>query len=446
MAESNARERLEREREYRRKLQRKRQRERRKRRILYGGIAVVLMLVIVLVVLAAGGLHRSKSASGVEPEQAVSGIRETAAAEHTWGELQPVDAIYSIMSAGAEDWSHYYKDDTFAMAPTGSFVKAIKVTLLNQPENLSGTIEYSVNLSGTGWLDWTNGEEAGDAAGEAALEAVRVRLTGDLATYYEVWSSILQNGVWTDWVSDGETAGTEGVGLHMDGLRISVVRRHPGKTVYAGEIDPEKPMVALTYDDGPSATVTPKILDKLEEYGARATFFMVGQQAEKRPAVVTKMVELGCEVANHTYDHTSMNKLDAAQLQESLLHTNQVVRDITGVTPALMRPVGGNENDDGLAAIGALGMPAIRWSVDTLDWKTRDAASTIQKVRDNVKDGDIILMHDLYDATGEASMTIIEELVRQGYQLVTVSELASYRGGLQPGVSYTRFRPVQTQN
>jgi peptidoglycan/xylan/chitin deacetylase (PgdA/CDA1 family) len=445
MIESSAREHMDREREYKRKKQKKRQRERRKRRILCGGIAAALVVVIVLAVAASGGLRRSKSVSGYS-EQAVSGIRETATAEHTWDELKPVDAIYSIMSAGAEDWSHYYKDDTFAMAPAGSFVKAVKVTLQNQPENLSGTIEYSVNLSGSGWLDWTSGEEAGDAAGEAALEAVRVRLTGDLATYYEVWSSILQNGAWTDWVSDGETAGTEGAGLHMDGLRISVVRRHPGRTVYAGEIDPEKPMVALTYDDGPSATVTSKILDKLEEYGARATFFMVGQQAEKRPAVVAKMVELGCEVANHTYDHTSMNKLDAAQLQESLLHTNQVVRDITGVTPALMRPVGGNENEDGLAAIGALGMPAIRWSVDTLDWKTRDAASTIQKVRENVKDGDIILMHDLYDATGEASMTIIEELVRQGYQLVTVSELASYRGGLQPGVSYTRFRPVQTQN
>ena len=86
-------------------------------------------------------------------------------------------------------------------------------------------------------------------------------------------------------------------------------------------------------------------------------------------------------------------------------------------------------------------MPAILWSVDTLDWKTRDASQTIQTVLENVKDGDIILMHDLYDATGDASETIIPELVSRGFQLVTVSELASYRGGMIPGKSYSQFRP-----
>lgn len=86
-------------------------------------------------------------------------------------------------------------------------------------------------------------------------------------------------------------------------------------------------------------------------------------------------------------------------------------------------------------------MPAILWSVDTLDWKTRDAQSTIQTILDNVKDGDIILMHDLYSATADASEVVIPELVNRGYQLVTVSELASYRGGMIPGKSYSQFRP-----
>jgi peptidoglycan/xylan/chitin deacetylase (PgdA/CDA1 family) len=440
MAESKARERLAREREYNKKKKQKLMRARRKRRRMIAGIVVILCVTLALAVLAAGRLRGSDRAVNGGGE-AVPDVRETAAAQHIWGELEPADAIYGILSAGAE-WSHYYIDDTYAMAPAGSYIRGIRVTLREQPENLTGTIEYSVNLSGTGWLNWVSGGSAPETEEESALEAVRIRLTGDLATYYDVVYCVLQNGAWTDWVRNGETAGAEGVGLHMDGINISVVRKQPGKTVAAGEIDLDRPMVALTYDDGPSATVTTRILDKLKECGGKATFFMVGQQAEKRPAVVSRMVEQGCEVANHTYDHTSMNQLEAAQLQESLLHTNQVIRDTTGVTPALMRPVGGNENDDGLAAVGGLGMPAIRWSVDTLDWKTRDAASTIQKVRENVQDGDIILMHDLYDATGEASMTIIEELVQQGYQLVTVSELASYRGGLLPGESYTRFRPT----
>ena len=86
-------------------------------------------------------------------------------------------------------------------------------------------------------------------------------------------------------------------------------------------------------------------------------------------------------------------------------------------------------------------MPAILWSVDTLDWKTRDAQSTIQTILDNVKDGDIILMHDLYSATADASEVVIPELVNRGYQLVTVSELASYLGRMIPGKSYSQFRP-----
>ena len=86
-------------------------------------------------------------------------------------------------------------------------------------------------------------------------------------------------------------------------------------------------------------------------------------------------------------------------------------------------------------------MPAILWSIDTLDWKTRDVDATVSAVLDHVKDGDIILMHDLYDTAAGASEIVIPELIRRGYQLVTVSELASYRGGMTPGQSYYKFHP-----
>lgn len=210
---------------------------------------------------------------------------------------------------------------------------------------------------------------------------------------------------------------------------------------YMVKIDPAKPMVALTYDDGPYDKVTGKILDKLDQYGGHATFFMVGKRAEKYPALLQRMADQGCELANHTYDHTSMNQLNPDELKESLLHTNQIIYESCGRMPVLMRPVGGNKNAAGLTAVGQIGMTAIMWSVDTLDWKTRDAASTLEKVRTQVKDGDIILMHDLYEETAEASMMIIDELASQGYQLVTVSELASYRGGIEAGNVYSKFRP-----
>ena len=154
------------------------------------------------------------------------------------------------------------------------------------------------------------------------------------------------------------------------------------------------------------------------------------------------MVAQGCEVANHTYDHTLMTKVAPAELANQLVATNQVVSDACGISPVLMRPCGGAKTVEGMNIAGAISMPAILWSIDTLDWKTRDASQTIQTVLEKVKDGDIILMHDLYDATADASETIIPELVKRGFQLVTVSELASYRGGMIPGRSYSQFRPI----
>ena len=103
----------------------------------------------------------------------------------------------------------------------------------------------------------------------------------------------------------------------------------------------------------------------------------------------------------------------------------------------LLRPPYGAKNATVLRAIGK---PAILWSIDTLDWKTKNSGSTINAVLNHVKDGDIILMHDIYSPTADASATIIPELVNRGYQLVTVTELANHRGGLQAGKVYGAFR------
>lgn len=424
---------------------------RRRRRILLLGLLAICILTGVLVAAVSGAVRKRKvekaameAAALQESMSASAAEEESRAAEEKQAylaSLSDMRAIYGIAVNGV-GWSHFFADNSYSMAPANSYITAIRATLSGQPEGMSGTIRYRVNLSGTGWLDWQeDGNEAGDSAGSAPLEGIAMELTGDLGTYYEVLYSVLQDSQWTDWVSDGTEAGAVGVGLHVDGVRISVVKR-TGSEVYAGNIDPNRPMVALTYDDGPSPTVTPRILKCLQDNGGRATFFMVGQKVIKSPDVLKQMVAQGCEVANHTFDHTLMTKVSPTDLANQLVATNQAVSDACGISPVLMRPCGGAKTDAGMNIAGAISMPAILWSVDTLDWKTRDASQTIQTVLENVKDGDIILMHDLYDATGDASETIIPELVSRGFQLVTVSELASYRGGMIPGKSYSQFRPL----
>ncbi|MCD8125901.1 MAG: polysaccharide deacetylase family protein, partial [Lachnospiraceae bacterium] len=202
-------------------------------------------------------------------------------------------------------------------------------------------------------------------------------------------------------------------------------------------IDTTKPMVALTYDDGPSI-YTDKILSVLEKYDSVATFFVVGDRVSTYSSTVKKAYEMGCEIGNHTYSHATLTKLGTSDIKSQISRTNAAVKKVTGVAPTIMRPPGGSYNSTVKSAVG---MPLILWSIDTLDWKTRNASSTISAVVNHVSDGDIVLMHDLYSATATASETIIPQLVKKGYQLVTVSELAECRGGITAGSVYTRLRP-----
>ena len=434
----------------------------RSRHLIYAGMAAVCVLVLFL---AAGriGKRNSAEASGqsdmilAENKKSADGTGLEAANVSDTGEggtapsdipakswtnhLPDIGAMYGIY-VNQVGWSHFFADNSYCMAPVNQFITAFRATVHNQPEDMTGTIAYRVNLSGSGWLDWVeDAGEGGSSQGAMPLEAVSMKLTGELGENYDVLYSVLQNQQWTDWMKNGEEAGVSGAGLRLDGIRISIVKKNEGGNTYAGNIDPTKPMLALTYDDGPSAHATPRILAALEKYNSRATFFMVGKQAEKRMDVVKKMEELGCEVANHTYDHTLMTKVPPEELASQLARTNQVVSDACGVSPVLMRPCGGARSEAGMNIVGAISMPAVLWSIDTLDWKTRDAQTTIQTVLEQAKDGDIILMHDLYETTADASEVLIPELVNRGFQLVTVSELASYRGGMLPGHTYSRFRP-----
>lgn len=208
------------------------------------------------------------------------------------------------------------------------------------------------------------------------------------------------------------------------------------KGVLTRKIDKNKKMVALTYDDGPSI-YTPRVLKTLKENNAVATFFVVGNRVPTYSDTVKKAHDMGREIGNHTYEHKNLTRVSEAEVKRQITKTNRNVKKVMGQAPVIVRPTGGATNANVKQWVG---MPSIIWSIDTLDWKTRNAGSTKKAVLDHVKDGDIVLMHDLYSATATASETIIPELVKRGYQLVTVSELAECRGGMQETGAYFNFR------
>ena len=203
------------------------------------------------------------------------------------------------------------------------------------------------------------------------------------------------------------------------------------------EIDPDKPMVALTFDDGPGER-TDELLDFLDSHGSRATFFMLGKKVGKYEDVVKKMYALGNELGNHSWDHADLADLDEEGVQQEIGDTIDAVENVTGHRPSVMRPPYGSIN---ATVRGNAGAPLIMWSIDTLDWKTRDAQMTFDTVMGSVKDGDIILIHDIHSPSVDAAEMLIPALLDKGYQLVTVSEMAEIKGiDLNNGEKYFNFR------
>lgn len=187
--------------------------------------------------------------------------------------------------------------------------------------------------------------------------------------------------------------------------------------------EPEKPkkMVAFTYDDGPNPIATNAILDTLEKYNAKATFFDLGYLVERYPTVAKRELAIGCEVGSHSYDHANFNKLTNQQIAADLAKTDAAFRNAIGKSPALFRPPYGNCDSRVKEQIP---MPIYLWSVDTLDWKSRNAAEIVKQVKaaGNL-DGKVILMHGIYGSTAEATAQLVPYLQEQGYELVTLSEL-----------------------
>ena len=204
-------------------------------------------------------------------------------------------------------------------------------------------------------------------------------------------------------------------------------------------IDPNKPMVAITFDDGPNPKSTPRILDTLEQYGAVATFFDLGQLVNSYPDVVRREEAIGCEVGNHSYSHKNFNILTDEEIQEEIRNSEDAFIKVLGHKTTLFRLPYGNLN---LKVKENLEYPLIKWNVDSLDWKSRNKNKILNQIR-NTKDydGKIILLHSIYSTTADAVEVLVPELIDKGYQLVTVSELAYYKGSkiIKTAQEYTHF-------
>lgn len=194
-------------------------------------------------------------------------------------------------------------------------------------------------------------------------------------------------------------------------------------------IDAKKPMIALTFDDGPSKRYTAAILDALKEHNASATFFVLGSNANNAPELLQRMVLEGSEIGNHTFSHKQLTTLSKANVEEEISATQESIYDITHKYPNVIRPPYGSKNKTVLEC--AQGKKIVTWTLDSRDWHDRNAKVIVERVLKEVKDGDIILMHDLYASTAQAATILIPKIQDMGYQLVTVSDLYQNRNNVK---------------
>ena len=190
--------------------------------------------------------------------------------------------------------------------------------------------------------------------------------------------------------------------------------------VSASATSVEAPEIALTFDDGPSAAWTPALLDGLKERGVKATFFLIGENADKNPEIVKRMAEEGHLIGNHTYHHVELTKVSENEARLELADTSAVIARITGKEPEYMRPPFGAWQRKLEQEIQML---PVLWTIDPLDWTTENQDEIVNKVVTEAEENDIILLHDCYKSSVEAGLRIIDILQEEGFVFVTVDEL-----------------------
>lgn len=198
------------------------------------------------------------------------------------------------------------------------------------------------------------------------------------------------------------------------GIKESITR------VMNREVVTENPRIAITFDDGPNPVYTPQLLDGLKKRGARASFFVMGKQAEAYPELVRRMQEEGHLIGNHTYSHIQLGKNNRERFKEELVKTNALLLEITGEEVEFVRPPYGSW-DKSLET--ELTMLPVLWTIDPMDWCSSNVSGIVKKVTSKAKENSVILMHDEYSSSVTAALEIVDILQKQGYEFVTVDEL-----------------------
>ncbi|MGP1494631.1 MAG: polysaccharide deacetylase family protein [Streptobacillus sp.] len=206
-------------------------------------------------------------------------------------------------------------------------------------------------------------------------------------------------------------------------------------SIYEGEkltpkqrpIDPNKKHIAFTFDDGPGNKNHVLIREVFNKYDERATFYFVGLNVKKNPKMVLQTYLDGHEISNHTYDHKNLSKISRTQIIDEILKTDDLIYSIIGYENKNVRPPYGAYNSNVVEILGGKSN-LILWNVDSEDWKNRNKDVIISRVLDKVKDGDVVLFHDLYPETYEAIKYMVPILKNRGFQFVTYSELKEIKG------------------
>lgn len=195
---------------------------------------------------------------------------------------------------------------------------------------------------------------------------------------------------------------------------------HRQEVVETEKILSEKPRIAITFDDGPSETYTPRLLDGLKERNVKASFFVIGKMAEANPKLIQREKEEGHLIGNHTYNHVDISKISDEEAVSEIRKTNQVIEKVTKENVEYLRAPFGSWKKN---LIGRMDVFPVAWSIDPLDWTTENTDEIVNKVVTEVKENDIILMHDCYQSSVDAALRIIDILQKEGYEFVTVDKL-----------------------
>ena len=187
----------------------------------------------------------------------------------------------------------------------------------------------------------------------------------------------------------------------------------------------DKKLIAFTFDDGPSETNTNYLLDNLDKYDAKVTFFVLGSRVNSNKETIKRAYLEGNDIGSHTYNHRNLNLLSDVALMDEVKKTNEAIKEVIGTSPTLLRPPYGNLTDHGKELAN---MSIVLWNIDPLDWKYKDKNRVAQEIIEHAHDGAIVLVHDIYKSSAEGALLAMEELQKQGYAFVTINEMAQLRG------------------